>query len=108
MPANTVRSIQEVFREFVLSVPNYQRGYAWEQKQVEDFWEDLDLLTEGKAHYTGTLILHPAQPESGATEVEDAYGTPFRRADVVDGQQRLTTIVMLLAAIGRSLRGAGQ
>ena len=107
MPANTVRTVQEVFREFVLSIPDYQRGYAWESKQIDDFLEDLDLLSEGKAHYTGTLILHPVAQREGA-EIEDASGTLFRRADVVDGQQRLTTIVILLAAIARSLRAAGQ
>jgi hypothetical protein len=106
VPANTVRTVQEVFREFVLSIPDYQRGYAWEKKQIEDFLEDLDLLSEGKAHYTGTLILHPTQGDGA--EIEDASGTLFRRADVVDGQQRLTTIVILLAAIARGLSKAGQ
>src|SRR5438046_1841419 len=98
MPSNSVRSVQEVFREFALTIPDYQRGYAWERKQVADFLEDLDLLSEGKAHYTGTLILHPAGGDSLVPEIEDASGTPFRLADVVDGQQRLTTIVILLAA----------
>ncbi len=92
MPANTVRTVQEVFREFVLSIPDCQRGYAWEKKQIEDFLEDLDFLSEGRAHYTGTLILHPAAGDGA--EIEDASGTLFRRADVVDGQQRLTTIVI--------------
>jgi len=103
VPANTVRTVQEVFREFVLSIPDYQRGYAWEKKQIEDFLEDLDLLSEGNAHYTGTLILHPVA-QGGGAEIEDASGTLFRRADVVDGRQRLTTIVILLTAIARSLR----
>src|SRR5258708_39021094 len=98
MASNSVRSVQEIFREFVLTIPDYQRGYAWERKQVVDFLEDLDLLGEGKAHYTGTLILHPAAGDASATEIEDAAGTPFRLADVVDGQQPLTTIVILLGS----------
>jgi hypothetical protein len=107
MPAtNAVRSIQEVFREFVLEIPNYQRGYAWEEKEIADFLEDLELLADGKVHYTGTLILDPTARRD--SEIEDAFGTVFRRASVVDGQQRLTTIVLLIAAISRAVSDQGQ
>ena len=104
--ATPVRTVQEVFREFVLSVPDYQRGYAWEQNNVGDFLEDLDLLADGKVHYAGTLILDPSA--SAFSEIEAGSGVTFRRADVVDGQQRLATVVILLSAIARDLRLEGE
>jgi hypothetical protein len=107
MPASAVRTVQEIFREFVLTIPDYQRGYAWERKQIADFLEDLDLLTDDRPHYTGTLILDPSA-QASPSEIEDISGNLFRRADVVDGQQRLTTIVILLTAIARALRASGQ
>jgi Protein of unknown function DUF262 len=98
----------EIFREFVLTIPDYQRGYAWESKEVGDFLDDIDLLPVDRSHYTGTLILDPGGDDRASNNVEDAAGTPYRRAEVVDGQQRLTTIVIALSAIARELLAAGE
>ena len=83
-------------------VPLYQRQYQWHDcrdgNRTSAFWQDVaskagDVL-DGRAgfeHYMGALILAP-----GATQ--RAFGmTPI--AQVVDGQQRLTTFLILLAAI---------
>src|ERR1700676_819596 len=47
-----------VVNERLLEVPDYQRPYAWRKKQLEDLWEDLDLLGPRGGHYAGTLMLH--------------------------------------------------
>lgn len=68
-------------------IPDYQRGYAWEKKQVEELLKDVEhLMSDGAnlRHYTGTLVL--SRPQMGA-------GRGFH---VVDGQQRLTTLVIFL------------
>ena len=85
-------------RQFV--VPPYQRGYAWGKDQVGDFLQDLELLPSDRDHYTGTMVLHP-QPES--TWRTDITGERLQLVHVVDGQQRLTTIVLLLDALRRKL-----
>jgi len=41
-------------RRFV--VPNYQRPYAWEAQQLDELWQDIDLMADGARHYTGTLV----------------------------------------------------
>lgn len=101
MPAmqDTV-SIEELFAGRLFRVPDYQRGYSWEERQRTDFLEDLEVLREGREHYTGTIVLHEAEP--GRVK-EDAEGKRYTVVDVVDGQQRLTTIVLFMDALCRGL-----
>lgn len=79
-------------------VPLYQRKYQWGDKRLEPFWEDVTAkaieVLEGDAkfeHYMGALILSPVGQGSqiGITPV----------VQIVDGQQRLTTFQILLAAL---------
>ena len=76
----------------LFDIPVYQRNYAWEEKNLEDLWEDLYYLDPSKQHYFGTVLLK----HSGQTR--DLVQT-FERFDVIDGQQRLTTILILLREI---------
>jgi uncharacterized protein with ParB-like and HNH nuclease domain len=80
-----------------LHVPDYQRGYAWERRQWDELLEDLEFLASGKEHYTG-LVLHK-QEEA----VRDEGGQKPEIFHIVDGQQRLTTTVLLLDAIRAAL-----
>ena len=93
-------SLQDLFHDRIFRVPDYQRGYAWERQQVGEFLDDLALLDSSRRHYTGTIVLY--QPTK-AKKVEDNEGTHYEEAHVVDGQQRLTTIVLLLNAISQAL-----
>lgn len=79
-------------------VPLYQRKYQWGDKQLEPFWEDVsakatEVLEGGSKfqHYMGALILAPVDTGSqiGITPI----------VQVVDGQQRLTTFQLFLAAL---------
>jgi hypothetical protein len=96
-------STTDVLRPRLLTIPDYQRGYAWEHDQVQDFLDDLRLLEPGKTHYTGTVVLL-----GGGEQVVDDELNALVRADVVDGQQRLTTICLLLNELRRSLESAGE
>lgn len=99
---NNTLCLQELFNNRVFQVPDYQRGYAWEQQQVAEFWDDLQLLSSSsdRHHYTGTIVLFQ---QAGAATKTDDEGTDYDVIDVVDGQQRLTTIVLLLNEISRAL-----
>ena len=91
----------------VFDIPVYQRGYAWERKNLEDLWEDLYFLDPSKKHYFGTVLLK----DSGKTARTRLAA--LSRFDVIDGQQRLTTVLILLREIisqlkevsGNELRG---
>ncbi|MBI3747609.1 MAG: DUF262 domain-containing protein, partial [Chloroflexi bacterium] len=110
---NNTLTVEKLFLGRLLRVPDYQRGYAWDKKNWTDFLEDLDLLPRGKHHYTGTVVLDRVTkpPEGQAPEptVWDLSGFGYEVFNIVDGQQRLTTVVLLLDAIRRELaRFAGQ
>jgi uncharacterized protein with ParB-like and HNH nuclease domain len=92
-----ILSVQKLFgREVHYAVPLYQRPYVWNEKdQWRPLWEDLSPLAEmvaegrqGRAHFLGASVQEPIPVPSGETET--------RR--VIDGQQRLTTLQLLLKA----------
>lgn len=83
---SSLQTLSELFSEAFFQIPDYQRGYAWEKEQCEDFWKDIELLGENARHYGGQLILDTNQ---------DGHGSSYF---VVDGQQRLTSAVVALRA----------
>ena len=95
-----VKTLDELFHGHLFKVPDYQRGYAWEEGQVGDFLEDLDLLSPSKWHYTGTIVLHAVD---SPTPEQDRDGQHYSSADIVDGQQRLTTTILVLDGIRKAL-----
>jgi uncharacterized protein with ParB-like and HNH nuclease domain len=92
-----VKRINQIFADQVYRVPDYQRGYAWEERQWKDLLEDLDLLPEGRTHFTGTLILRSYGKSK--EKILDRNMQSYEVFDIIDGQQRLTTIVILLKSI---------
>ncbi len=95
-----VISLDDLFHKRLFQVPDYQRGYSWERQQVQEFLEDLEEIQPGRYHYTGTVVLCTADSKE---ERWDTDGNAYVPVDVVDGQQRLTTTVLLLDAIQRAL-----
>ena len=95
-------SISQLFMGTIYRVPEYQRAYSWTEKQLNDLWEDLQSLSgfieNGSKHFMGTLILEPTQEGS-----IHKYGKYFRVFHVIDGQQRLTSIVVLMSCICKLL-----
>ena len=77
-----VASISEILNEGLFTVPVYQRPYSWGKDEVGVFLDDLDLLDKDEQHLFGMIVLTPS---SDSTTSNAAF-------DVIDGQQRLTTL----------------
>jgi hypothetical protein len=95
-------SISKIFSEKIFRIPDYQRGYAWTIKEIEDFWGDLCRLEDKKNHYVGVLTLEPAKQEEYTKWVDDLWIIEAKRYVpyyIVDGQQRLTTSIILIYVI---------
>ncbi len=89
--------LNDLFSQYLFTVPDYQRGYAWGLHEVDEFWGDLQNIEPNAYHFAGTLILKDLGPaESGKLSVE-----------VVDGQQRLATSVILLRALRDRITALG-
>lgn len=83
---NTTPTLFDVLKPFKeIRVDDYQRTYAWQNEQIDELFDDLkETADSGENHFFGTLIF----------ESKDGL-----HATIVDGQQRLTTIFTLVAAL---------
>ena len=95
-------TVSRIFTESIYRIPDYQRGYSWTTDQLNDFWLDLEQIQSDSKHYLGVLTLEEV-PEHKWTEWSDDFwiikSRNFKPYYVVDGQQRLTTIILLMTAI---------
>jgi len=69
-------------------VPPYQRRYAWGEKQVGDLFRDIELMSENDEHLLGQILFLAEAHRAGINELE-----------LVDGQQRITTLAVLFKAL---------
>ena len=90
-------SLQELFTQGFFRIPDYQRGYSWEQTHRADLLSDIEKLRPGRKHFTGTIVVHPKDRIKVGISQHKLY-------DIVDGQQRLTTIIILLQCIYERLK----
>ena len=102
-PSAQAKNIYELFAGKVFKVPDYQRNYSWTEKNWEDLWSDVKegLMTHTE-HYWGTIILKA----TGKTLYCKEKDIPFNLFEVVDGQQRITTIYLFLLALANAGRPA--
>ena len=92
-----------------LAIPSYQRVYSWTTRQCEELW--LDVLRAGRdsrPHFTGVMLFEGEKGGAlcdGSPHGDDALNgdDASGRTDVIDGQQRLTTLTLLLLAFARHL-----
>jgi len=91
-------TLQQIFGDKKFKIPDYQRGYSWEIEQLNDLLEDLELLQKGNKHYTGTIVIRNTKMKINAS------GESFIIYELVDGQQRITSIIILLNEIIKELR----
>ena len=86
MASNTI-TIRDFFNNKFFVIPKYQRGYAWENQNIDDLFEDIyEALSSSSNHYIGTIVL-----SKDPSDKNKFY--------IVDGQQRITTVSMIIKAI---------
>ncbi|OPG31306.1 hypothetical protein BGL61_04995 [Helicobacter pylori] len=85
-------SLDGVIEKGVFEIPSYQRGYAWQERQLKDFWNDLEHVSKlgDKFHYMHSLTLRGLE-----NEFEDSV------FEIIDGQQRLATSLILLGLLAK-------
>jgi uncharacterized protein with ParB-like and HNH nuclease domain len=92
---NELQSLSQIFQNKLFRIPDYQRGYAWQDPQLRDFWEDLLNLQTDRNHYTGLLSMKAMnRDEKKKLDADDQWllDSGFKPYQIVDGQQRLTTV----------------
>jgi hypothetical protein len=81
------KEVGKLLGESFYKIPRFQRPYSWDQTNLEEFWNDT-VLDNQSGYFIGNFV---------AYEDGDALG-------VVDGQQRLTTITLLLCALRDAMK----
>ncbi|GAA8733738.1 hypothetical protein HpBT353_14240 [Helicobacter pylori] len=82
-----------VMEKGVFEIPSYQRGYAWQMRQLKDFWNDLEHVSKlgDQFHYMHSLTLRELENEFENSAFE-----------IIDGQQRLATSLILLGLLAKT------
>lgn len=85
-------NLDGVIEKGVFEIPSYQRGYAWQKEQLKDFWNDLEHVSKlgNKFHYMHSLTLRELENEFESSAFE-----------IIDGQQRLATSLILLGLLAK-------
>ncbi|WQZ73054.1 DUF262 domain-containing protein [Helicobacter pylori] len=85
-------TLDGVIEKGVFEIPSYQRGYAWQERQLKDFWNDLEHVSKlgDKFHYMHSLTLRELENEFESSAFE-----------IIDGQQRLATSLILLGLLAK-------
>ncbi len=82
-----------VIEKGVFEIPSYQRGYAWQERQLKDFWNDLEHVSKlgNQFHYMHSLTLRELENDFESSAFE-----------IIDGQQRLATSLILLGLLAKT------
>jgi len=88
------KDIQAVLSSNYYKIPRFQRPYSWDRENISEFWNDAISGSE-KEYFIGSMVVY-----KGSDGTVIFYG-------LVDGQQRLTTITMLLCALRNILSAEG-
>ena len=77
----------------IFNIPEYQRAYAWSILQLIDFMDDINNQKIGRSYFLGTVLFE-----------EKGLDGNYELIDIVDGQQRLTTIIIFMSTLISRLR----
>lgn len=86
------KEIQDIFSLGYFNIPRFQRPYSWNTEEVESFWDDI-ILEKTENYFIGSMVV---------------YQTKKPYFGIVDGQQRLTTITLILSAIRNAFLKVGE
>ena len=103
-----LQSVDKIFEKKIFRIPSYQRGFSWSNNldinpnsndpyknvtgQLKDMWDDIMNIENNSWHYTGLLTLVNAQSEYNWLNTHEQFA-------IVDGQQRITTILILISVL---------
>ncbi len=93
---STKKTLSSVFDKTIFNIPRYQRAYSWEESNWRELWDDIknNVLEKDKEHFLGAIIYYHG----------DSGGSRYTHYEVIDGQQRITTLTILMRVLYEKLR----
>jgi uncharacterized protein with ParB-like and HNH nuclease domain len=118
---STLLNLKSVFLNNLLRIPDFQRGFSWTAKELKELFNDIKELGDDSFHFTGILTLEPINDrtkfklereeelsglinENFDIEFYEEIARPFF---IIDGQQRLTSLIIFLTALDNKLKELG-
>src|ERR1017187_8922520 len=87
--------VKDIFSKMWFRIPEYQRPYIWGRDEVNDLLDDLTFAQANKPeqeYFLGSFVFQ-------SKKATDETGQDFLENDLLDGQQRMSTLLMLFACI---------
>lgn len=103
MADSGTKSLGDVLTSGIYRIPNYQRGYAWTPREVNELVDDLEYVTDNEdveSHYVNSIIV--TEPGQNDTNRKREKSDSSEGLHVIDGQQRLLTSCLLANEILRT------
>ena len=101
MQANKINFLQFLQGAKQFIIPIYQRAYSWRNKECKKLWDDILSVAQNDGiptHFLGSIVY----ASKGVYQIAS-----LPQLLVIDGQQRLTTLFLLLAALGQAFKEQG-
>lgn len=94
-----LQKLGDLLTGYHFHIPDYQRGYAWGDAQLEALWNDLHVTvtSQAKEHFTGVVLLRQLAKDD----------ISLRLVELVDGQQRVISAMTLASALARRVNSPG-
>lgn len=95
--------VKKIFSEMWFQIPEYQRPYVWDNEQITELLEDTSFAMNGKSdseYFLGTFVFQSHERTDN--------GIKFTENDLLDGQQRITTILLIFAVLRDMLKDEGE
>ena len=92
-------TLDSLFEKRLFRIPQYQRAYSWQSKQRKDLFDDIRksmLGGENRQHFMSTIV-------GLRREKNTILITDYQAIEIVDGQQRITTLILILKSIAKAL-----
>jgi len=97
-------TLDKLLQGKLFRIPDYQRTYSWETRQRQDLFEDIKKLAKASnnerndhSHFMSTIVCLKT------SKIEEVGADEFGVFQIVDGQQRLTTLIIILKALAKNL-----
>ena len=92
-------NLGQLFAGRLFEIPQYQRAYRWEKKHRDALFSDIERSYEDdQTHFMATVVALHSQKKK-----VNIFGQEHEYFEIVDGQQRITTLILILKAIAKAL-----
>ena len=102
-----VLNLKNLFKYYRFNFPRYQRDYSWNTSNIDDLIDDIEKANKNSELMLGQIVLAKDKTETRKYEDNNKFNMPEQYVvEVADGQQRLTSLTMIILCLIERDKGA--